>query len=325
MQVSHPLKFVMQSDRSCFVLKIVLFILCAAGVNPWLYAQEVTEPDVVEVSEPETTGVLSDRLEGERKSAFNPYVISTHKQNFILPVSYTSDINSDLYAQINEDIPQYFRSEEVNFQLSLKFQLNEHDLLFENDAVFAGFTLKAWWQLYSNDVSSPFRESNYQPEVFYFVPLKWRPWGSTSSVVFGLEHQSNGRTQGLSRSWNRLYTSVLIEKGNFFGMIRPWYRIPEQAKETPESSKGDDNPDILDFMGHGELFLGWRGSRYEFSANLRNNFSTKKGAAELSMSFPLFSRFRGVVRYFNGYGDAMIDYNHYQQRLGVGILLSTLF
>lgn len=281
--------------------------------------------DSIDQADDDTGGVLSDRLKSERRSAFNPYVVSTHKQNYVLPVSYTSDLNTDAYEQINEDIPKYLKSGEVKFQLSLKVQLNQNDLLFSNDALFAGFTLEAWWQLYSKDVSSPFRETNYQPEVFYLVPLSWAPFGSRTSTVFGLEHQSNGQVQGFSRSWNRLYTGLLVEHGNFFGVIRPWYRLPEDPKETPNNPKGDDNPDILDYMGHGELVLGWRGARYEFSADLRNNFSTGKGAAELSMSFPLFGRFRGVVQYFNGYGDALIDYDHFQQRIGVGILLSNLF
>jgi len=274
-------------------------------------------------------GVLTDRLEDERRSAFNPYVVSTHKQNFVFPISYTSNINTGLYDGVSEtfgeDIGQFLRSEEVKFQLSLKVQLNEKDLLISDDALFLGFTLEAWWQLYSEDVSSPFRETNYQPEIFYFVPLLWSPFGTTTSTVFGLEHQSNGQIQGFSRSWNRLYTGLLVEKGNYFGFIRPWYRLPEKAKSTPNSPDGDDNPDILDFMGHGELLLGARGERFEYSARLRGNFSTGKGAAQLSMSFPMFGRFRGVVQYFNGYGDSLVDYDHFQQRLSLGILLSNLF
>lgn len=303
-------------------LSLVAMLLLLLMQNSAL-AHPLDEP--TQDAQNDNAGVVSGRLEQQRRSAFNPYVVSTHKQNYVLPVSYTSSLNSDVYEQINEDIPDYLNSEEVKFQLSLKVQLNENDLLFSNDALFAGFTLEAWWQLYSKDVSSPFRETNYQPEVFYLVPLAWKPFGGSTSAVLGLEHQSNGQVQGFSRSWNRVYTGFLIEKGNLFGFIRPWYRLPEDAKETPNNPKGDDNPDILDFMGHGELLLGWRGSQYEFSANLRSNFSTGKGAAELAMSFPLFGRFRGVVQYFNGYGDALIDYDHFQQRLGVGILLSNLF
>jgi len=302
---------------------VILVLLCHS-INV-AFAQELPAENDQNPDE----GVVSDRLEQERETAFNPYVFSTHKQNYIFPISYTSGLNTDLYDQLgevtNEDVDEFLRSEEVKFQLSLKIQLNENNLLVRDDALFLGFTLEAWWQLYSKDVSSPFRETNYQPEIFYFVPLRWSPFGTTTSTVFGLEHQSNGQVQGISRSWNRLYTGLLVEKGNFFSFVRPWYRLPEKAKDNPNSPDGDDNPDILDFMGHGELLLGLRGERFEYSLLLRNNISTGKGAGELSMSFPLFGRFRGVVQYFNGYGDSLIDYDYFQQRLGIGILLSNLF
>jgi len=288
-------------------------------------AAEAPEEATGEHTSDTAEGVLGERFKGEKSNAFNPYLVSTHKQNYVLPVSYTSNLNTRDYETLNEEIPGLLRREEVKFQLSLKVPLNQHRILLENDTLFLGFTLEAWWQLYSKDVSSPFRETNYQPEIFYVAPLGWQPWGGSTTFIVGFEHQSNGQSQGLSRSWNRLYTGLLYEKGNFFTLIRPWYRIPEKEKEMPLSPRGDDNPDIHEFMGNGDVTLGFRHSRYEFAATLRGNPATGKGAAELAMSFPLFSRFRGIVQYFNGYGDALIDYDHFQQRIGIGVLLSNLF
>jgi phospholipase A1 len=104
-----------------------------------------------------------------------------------------------------------------------------------------------------------------------------------------------------------------------------WYRLPESAKKTPESVKGDDNPDIERCLGYGDLVVGWRGSHYEWMSTLQGNPSTGKGGIEIDLSFPLFNCFRGLLQYFNGYGDALIDYNHFQQRLIVGILLTELY
>lgn len=271
------------------------------------------------------TGAISNRILKERQDAFNPYVLTAHKHNFILPVSYSTGINEAVYEQNNIPLGDGLQPAEVKFQISLKSQLNENNILFEKDALSVGITLEAWWQLYSSSLSSPFRETNYQPEIFYVVPLLWGPFGGNTAVMVGFEHQSNGQTQGLSRSWNRLYASLIYEKGAFVAHVRPWYRLPEDAKKTPDDPEGDDNPDILDFMGHGEAGLSWRKYKKEYAVRVRGNPSTNKGAITIGMTFPLFAKFRGFVQYFNGYGDSMIDYDHHQQRLGLGVALNSLF
>lgn len=272
-----------------------------------------------------TLGAASERLKKEREDAFNPYVLTAHKHNFILPVSYSSGINESIYQQNDVPLREGLQPAEVKFQISLKSQLNEEDLFFKNDSLSLGITLEAWWQLYSSDLSSPFRETNYQPEVFYMVPLNWRPFGGNTALVLGFEHQSNGQVQGLSRSWNRLFSAILFERGQFVAIVRPWYRIPEKAKKEADAPEGDDNPDIIDFMGYGDVSLSWRQDKREYGVKLRANPSTGKGAVTIGVTFPWFAKFRGFVQYFGGYGDSLIDYDHHQQRLGFGVALSSLF
>ncbi|MFT6266695.1 MAG: phospholipase A1 [Oleiphilaceae bacterium] len=174
-------------------------------------------------------------------------------------------------------------------------------------------------------MSAPFRETNYQPEIFYLTATNWHPFGGSTGVTIGMEHQSNGRSQLLSRSWNRVYTSFMFEKDNFALSLRPWYRIKEDEKENPNESDGDDNPDIEKFMGHFELRSAYRWNDHEFSLMGRNNLrSDNFGAVELGWSFPLTGHLKGFVQYFNGYGESLIDYNHNTERVGVGILLTDL-
>ena len=269
-------------------------------------------------------GAISERMIKERQSSFNPYVITPHKMNYILPVSVTDQINTEAYEGIdkwNEEL----KNVETKFQLSIKVPLTTGSFLNKGDQIFFGFTLESWWQLYTEKLSRPFRETNYQPEFFYFTPLNWHPFNTNSGVFLGFEHQSNGRSQLLSRSWNRVYVNFLFEKNNFALSFRPWYRIPEGDKETSFDAVGDDNPDIDEYMGHFELGMAYKWRKdYEFSMKLRENFSHHKGAIELGVTFPLWGKLRGYAQYFNGYGDSLIDYNYNQQRLGIGFALTDL-
>lgn len=269
-------------------------------------------------------GVISERVIKEKLSAFDPYVITPHKMNYILPAIVSDSINTQAYNQI-PNWSEQLKDVETKFQLSLKVPLTTSNLLTEGDQLFFSFTLESWWQLYTYSLSRPFRETNYQPELFYFTPIKWHPFDGNTAAVVGFEHQSNGQSQYLSRSWNRVYINFLFEKNDFALSFRPWYRIPEGEKKTTPTAPGNDNPDITDYMGHFELGLAYKlNEDYELSMLLRENFSEHHGALELSLTFPLWGKLRGYVQYFNGYGESLIDYNYKQQRLGIGFALTNI-
>ena len=78
-------------------------------------------------------------------------------------------------------------------------------------------------------------------------------------------------------------------------------------------------------MGYFELMGTWEQNDYEFSLMLRNNLNSPNyGAVRFDASFPLWGRVRGLVQYFNGYGESLIDYNHRNERIGIGILLTDM-
>jgi len=270
------------------------------------------------------SGAISERFLAERQTQWNRHTITAHKQNYILPYTHSDKLNREAY-KFNSDWADEIKHYEAKFQLSIKVPLTSKPIFTDSDGFYVGFTLQAWWQLYASEISAPFRETNYQPEVFYLTALNWHPFDGNTGVIVGVEHQSNGRTQLLSRSWNRAYTSFLFEKDNFALSLRPWYRLKEDKKDDPGESKGDDNPDIEKFMGHFELRSAYRWNEHEFSLMGHNNLrSNNKGAVELGWSFPLFGHLKGFVQYFNGYGESLVDYNNDTERLGVGILLTDL-
>ena len=266
-------------------------------------------------------GALSHRIMRERKTQFDPYVITPHKMNYLLPFTMTDSVNREVYGALGDWSDNIVQTE-AKFQLSIKVPLNSSELFVANDGLYFGMTLQSWWQVYSDNISKPFRETNYQPEIFYLSPLAWHPFGGNTGYVIGMEHQSNGRSQLLSRSWIRVYASFLIEKDNFVMSFRRWGRLSVTLKQDPLDDDGDDNPDIADYLGHFELGLGYTWNDYELNFKGRENFATHKGFAEVGFTFPITGRLRGYIQYTTGYGESLIDYNHNQQRLGLGIALT---
>lgn len=281
------------------------------------------ESEINQSDHDEDLGVISQRLEKERKTRDNPFVLTPHKMNYILPVYTTNAVNKKEY-QFFEGYEENLEDMEAMFQISYKVSLNQKNMFVENDALYLGFTLKAWWQVYADNISKPFRETNYNPELFYLMPMKWQILNGNTAMVFGIEHESNGRTQALSRSWNRVYANFLYEHDNFALSLKPWVRLSEDEKEFDLDPGGDDNPDIEDFMGHFELNMAYKWRDFELNFKGRRNFSTHKGFAELGFVFPLWGKLRGYAVVSDGYGDSLIDYNYSQTRLGLGISLNGL-
>ena len=268
--------------------------------------------------------LIGARINREDAAQSNRSTLIPHRRNYFMPITYMDEPNEEPYLQAGEPA-QNLDNAEIKFQLSLKVSLLD-SLLAENDQVYFGFTLLSFWQAYNSQLSAPFRETNYEPEFFYVMPLPWKLFSSDATLLsFGFSHQSNGRAAPLSRSWNRLYANLIWEQGDFVFSFKPWWRIPEDAKTDPLSASGDDNPDIDEYMGNFEFNTVYRRDNHEFSVMFRNNLrSENRGAVQLEWTFPLHKRLRGYVEYFNGYGESLIDYNAHMQRIGVGFMLSDL-
>jgi len=267
--------------------------------------------------------VVKLRLQRELQALDNPFAITPHKPNYFLPFTYNRHPNEDPFAGREGTLEPF----EMKFQFSLKYPLAK-GVLFKNGRLFFAYTNLSFWQAYNSRFSSPFRETNHEPEVFLLIPQKWSLFSWQSQLIaIGFNHQSNGQTGTLSRSWNRIYANLIFERNNFVVSLKPWYRLPEKEKENINDSSGDDNPDIEDFMGQGELRLLYKKGEDTYSMMLRNNLATdSRGAVEISWSFPIGERFKnrlkGFVQYFNGYGESLIDYNASVNRISVGVAIS---
>lgn len=266
-----------------------------------------------------TATPMQARWELTPDSSHGRFRLRPHNQNYLV-LKFTNDANDRPFTPLKPVVgtdEDRLDKQELKFQLSFKTKLLE-DVLLPGANLWMGYTQESHWQVFNEDVSRPFRETNYEPELMWVAPVAFK----MGDVQFryaslGVVHQSNGRSDPLSRSWDRVYAEVGAEIGNFAFTFKPWWRIPE-------SSSKDDNPDIEKYIGRGELVGVYRNDAHVYSLRVRNNFSlsNNRGSVTADWSFPLVGALRGYVRAFSGYGDSMIDYNWRQHSLGLGVILT---
>jgi phospholipase A1 len=272
-----------------------------------------TAEEAGDTSEKEEDSAIKRRKREEKRAGTGLFSLSTHRQNYFLPLAYNSNSNRETYNAAGENKPS---NTEVKFQFSFKVLLWEK-MFWGNGDLFFGYTQLSFWQLYDKDMSSPFRETNYEPEVFFKFDTDFNVLGFRNRLItIGFNHESNGRGQELSRSWNRVFGVFAADRGNLFIALKPWYRIPEDDDD-------DDNPNIEKYMGYGELFGAYRLKGHIFSFMLRNNLrQNNRGAVELGWSYPILTNLRLYAQYFNGYGESLADYDHSVNRIGIGVMLN---
>src|SRR5690606_82789 len=181
-----------------------------------------------------------------------------------------------------------------------------------------GYTQRSFWQVYNQDESAPFRETDYEPELFFRHQLGWDMGpGTLSAVSIGFNHQSNGQADARSRSWNRIMGSVGYSYDRWLFMVKPWLRLPESGGD-------DDNADIERYLGHASYHAVYKLTEDRtFSLKLLNNLrSDNRTSVEFGYSFPMGDTLKGFFQYYNGYGESLIDYNHRIARFGIGIMLN---
>lgn len=236
------------------------------------------------------------------KNLQNALGIELYKFNYLLPVAYAKTIPDDGRKSV-----------ETKFQISLAKPLF-YDVFGLRESLVAAYTQTSWWQI--TKTSAPFRETNYQPEIFLnFASPKYLEQIGVKNLKFGLLHESNGRDGTNSRSWNRAYVQGDLVYGDLTISPRVWSVIGEK----------NDNKEILNYIGHGDLRLSYKLNDQIFSLMLRNNLhfdKTNKGAAELSYMFPIFSSgVYGYLQYFTGYGESLIDYDRHTDKVGLGFVI----
>jgi phospholipase A1 len=265
-------------------------------------------------AETEAPSYLSRLWELDTESRLRKFAITPYRSNYILPVTYNTTPNE---GPIREADPgKEVKNHEVQFQISFKIKLWQ-DILDKEMDLWVAYTQRSFWQFYDFADSSPFRETDFEPELLLNVRTDYHLLGFRGRTIqVGVDHQSNGRAKPQSRSLNRLVANFGFERDNLILLLDTWVRIPEDEED-------DDNPGIEKYLGYGQInaFSLWRGHR--FGLLIRNNLRLhgNKGALQLEWSFPLIRWVSGYVQYFNGYGESLLDYNASANRIGIGFIL----
>ncbi len=271
------------------------------------------------------------KVDADARSLIERYLSSdfglyAYKTNYILPFSLASTKYSYWRESgIAPGTDTHDKKYESEFQLSLKKPL-AFNLFGLNEAIVFAYTQKVWWQIYSP--SAPFRETNYEPELFVTFPTPENidKQSGLKGVRFGFVHESNGRSGLQSRSWNRLYLGSIWQSGNLFTNFRLWHRISEDDKISPQDFDGDDNPDIEEYLGYGDISISYLYRKQQIGLMLRNNLhvNDNKGSITLDWSTPIpYAKDSfWYIKLFSGYGESLIDYNRHVDKFSLGFSFS---
>lgn len=263
------------------------------------------------------TKTLSESWELDRKDKYGTFRLNSYKPFYILPIHWSNRINKQPQSVGGETVfeePLDLHSTEVKFQISFKTKVLQ-SLLFGKGDLWVGYTQIAHWQVYNKKLSRPFRELNYEPELIFVYPLNFSFLGVKAKMGgIGFNHQSNGRADPISRSWNRVLFHFAMERDNFQLYLKPWIRISPDAAE-------DDNLAIEDYIGRAEANVIYSKNGHSLNLLVRNSlkFKDNHGSVQFNYMYPIRNNLRGHLQVFSGYGENLLDYNHYQTTIGLGI------
>lgn len=271
-------------------LRALLLLLCTAligGAAP-VHAQIVAEPG---------KKVDSDSL---RRAFDNQPYFGIYKDNYFI-----------FGPAIGQKITK--ANTNIKFQISVAQRLTKSTLPL-GTYLYLFYTQKVMWNVLEK--SMPMTDLNFNPGIGLAKPLfvKNRFIGR---IILCLEHESNGRDEDASRSWNKVSLGANI-------MVDPMLMV--HGKFWIPIVDGMNNKDILDYSGIYQIGL------QAFSPNRRFNLGVtlvkRRGwnlnyNSIIELSYRLRSKDNQFLflQYYNGYGEDLLEYNKFHSQLRVGIVI----
>ena len=309
-------------------MKHSLFILFLAA-SPFIFSQDTIKDSLQELPKVDQKAYRKAQLERtlskiwelDREDQRGTFKLVEYLPMYVMPFRFTDKpTEQPVSLNPNRPIPEWrdYQHIETKFQVSLKAKIMQD--AFGKGDVWVAFTQQSYWQMYNGELSRPFRELNYEPELIFTYPLNFSA-GNLKMKMIGLSvnHQSNGKEVAHSRSWNRFILMGVFQWNEVLINARLWKRFTEKSRE-------DDNPDIENYIGRCELSIAYPFRKNVFNLRVRNNlnFNHNRGLVELNWIYPLSRDLRILLQASHGYGDSLIDYNYKQTVIGIGFTFLSL-
>ncbi len=294
-------------------MKYIFMILC---VSIALFASEKSQlfDSLEDVKDVDAKKAMTKWMDGN-------FGLIPHKVNYLLPFEYRFDdgkyksyVRSDQYRRI-----------EAELQISLKSQFG-YNLFGLRERYYLAYSQKSFWQIYAK--SSPFRETNYNPEGFVVFPIEDSSMLRLQSLEVGVAHMSNGQGNNedvvyapgefnpgnRSRSVNYIYSVLSMRHDTLITKVKVW--VPYFGADL------DDNPDLMDYMGFTEVNFSYFFGRNLLTFMARGNIATGLGCAQVTASHPIMKDVYLYIKLFSGYGESLIDYDNYVNKFAIGFSFS---
>lgn len=208
----------------------------------------------------------------------------------------------------NQPISKY--SSDVKFQLSFALRLWHPK---SNVDILATYSQRSIWDIYQK--SCPFRETAYNPGIW----VAWQPHEKLR-LLFGIEHESNGLSGEISRSFNYATVASLYEPlDNWRFGARVWYGYFFHDRTIYQR-----------YFRYRGIMQVWgtfhtKNERLQVTALVNPTITFAKYNIQLEASWRLAKRDDWIpslfVQYCYGYGETMIDYNRRASKIRIGISL----
>lgn len=232
-----------------------------------------------------------------------PY-FSIHKDNyFITGVPTNNAINSN--------------TANAKYQISFKQMITRNSLPWHTH-LFLTYSQKAFWDIYKE--SFPFRELNFNPTLGLSKAIFDKNDKLMGIAGLTYEHESNGRDSIFSRAWNRINLEYAMRIGN---------RTTAKAKVWVPFLFKKGNPDILDFVGLGQLDLSYEIKPDQFYVELMLRKGLKWGFEGVFRPRIYYNPFKNrsnqyfMLEWYVGQAESLIAYKEFRSIVRIGYVIKS--